>query len=254
VSAPEAWHVTRTMRALELLAIAPRSAPELAGGLGIHPRTARRILNRLQNDGYVEARPGDPRRRYGPTMRVAALGGLVVERADLTQIALPHIEALQRDLGESCSLCVPAHRSVLCVIYAAGCLPTGCRPRLGELMPAHATAAGKALLAEREQWRETVLTNPLERFTDRTITGRQWLRRQLTLTAARGYAIEDREHRPDTRALAVPVRTHDRQAIAALALTAPAAHLPPETIRETAQTLTENAARISYEFGSVSPR
>ncbi len=221
MSAPEAWHVTRTMRALELLAIAPRSAPELAGGLGIHPRTARRILNRLKDDGYVEPRPGDNRRRYRPTMRAAALGGLVVARADLTRIAAPHIEALQREVGLHCGLYVPAHRSVLCIAHAAGAQPNGCRPRLGELIPAHATAAGKALLAERERWRETVLMNPLERFTDRTITGREWLRRQLTLTAARGYAVEDREHRPDTRALAAPVCNHDRRAIAALAVTAP---------------------------------
>ena len=32
VSAPEAWHVTRTLRAMELLAVRPRSAPELADG------------------------------------------------------------------------------------------------------------------------------------------------------------------------------------------------------------------------------
>jgi len=48
VSAPEAWHVTRTLRAMELLALAPRSAPELADGLGVHVRTARRVLKRLE--------------------------------------------------------------------------------------------------------------------------------------------------------------------------------------------------------------
>jgi IclR family transcriptional regulator, acetate operon repressor len=184
---------------------------------------------------------------------VAALGGLVVERADLTRIASPHIEALQRHLGQHCGPYVSAHRAVLCIAHATDCQPDGCRPRLGELIPAHATAAGKALLAEREQWRETVLADPLERFTDRTITGREWLRRQLALTATRGYATEDREHRPETRALAVPVRAHDQQATAALALAAPVGQFPLETIREIAVAVTHCATWISSEFGFVSP-
>ena len=65
VSAPEAWHVTRTLRAMELLAVAPRSAPELADGLGVHVRTARRVLKRLESEGYVML-SDDRRRRYRP--------------------------------------------------------------------------------------------------------------------------------------------------------------------------------------------
>jgi DNA-binding IclR family transcriptional regulator len=80
MSAPEAWHVTRTLRAMELLAVAPRSAPELADALGVHVRTARRVLKRLESEGYV-ALTADRRRRYRPTMRIVALAGQVVLRA-----------------------------------------------------------------------------------------------------------------------------------------------------------------------------
>ena len=37
-----------------------------------------------------------------------------------------------------------------------------CRPHLRELVPCHCTAAGKALLAWRESWREAVLAQPLD--------------------------------------------------------------------------------------------
>ena len=53
MSVPEAWHVARTLRAMELLATQPRSAPELADALGVHVRTARRVLTRLESEGYV---------------------------------------------------------------------------------------------------------------------------------------------------------------------------------------------------------
>ena len=83
-SGSEAWHVVRTLRALELLALGSLSAPELADGLGVHVRTARRILRRLEGEGYV-ALGGGRRRRYRSTMRIVAVAGQVVERADLTR-------------------------------------------------------------------------------------------------------------------------------------------------------------------------
>jgi DNA-binding IclR family transcriptional regulator len=44
------------------------------------------LLWRLECEGYV-SRGHDRRRRYRPTMRVVALAGQVVERAELTGIA-----------------------------------------------------------------------------------------------------------------------------------------------------------------------
>src|SRR5918997_164009 len=99
--AVEAWHVVRTLRALEILAVAPRSAPELAADLQAHVRTARRILKRLASEGYVYLGDGR-RRRYRPTMRIVALAGQVVARAELTQTSIPYVAALRDELGESC--------------------------------------------------------------------------------------------------------------------------------------------------------
>jgi DNA-binding IclR family transcriptional regulator len=49
--------IARTMHALELLADAPRSTAEIADALMIQPRTARRMLSRLVDEGYVDHRP-----------------------------------------------------------------------------------------------------------------------------------------------------------------------------------------------------
>jgi predicted ArsR family transcriptional regulator len=38
---------------MEVLAVRPHSAPELAASLGVHVRTARRILKRLESEGYL---------------------------------------------------------------------------------------------------------------------------------------------------------------------------------------------------------
>lgn len=252
MSAPEAWHVTRTLRAMELLAVAPRSAPELADGLGVHVRTARRVLKRLESEGYV-ALSDDRRRRYRPTMRIVALAGQVVERAELTQTAVPHVAALREELGRGCHFCVPSYLSALCLVHDAGDVGSGCRPHLRELVPCHCTAAGKALLAWRESWREAVLAESLESFTDRTTTGPESLRRELGRIVARGYAVEDREYEPDTRGLAAPVFADAGEAVAALAVVARTADLPADRYGEVGDAVMRAAAALSRELGFVAP-
>jgi IclR family KDG regulon transcriptional repressor len=247
VSAPEAWHVVRTLRAMELLAIRPHSAPELADRLGMHVRTARRLLRRLESEGYVKVSK-DRRRRYRPTMRVVALAGQVVERAELTQTAVPHVTALQEELGEGCHLCVPSYLSALCLVHVTGHAASGCRPHLRELVPSHCTAAGKALLAWREPWREAVLTQPLESFTERTLTGPEFLRKELGRTVARGYSVEDREYAPDTRGLAAPVVSDSGETLAALGVVAPVARLPADSYRELGETVMRAATSLSRDL------
>ena len=251
MSAPEAWHVTRTLRAMELLAVRPRSAPELADALGVHVRTARRVLKRLESEGYVVL-SDDRRRRYRPTMRVVALAGQVVERAELPVTARPHVAALREEVGWSCHLCVPSHMFALCLVHDEGEGGCVCRPHLRELVPCHCTAAGKALLAWREGWREAVLEQPLASFTERTNIGPESLRRELARTVARGYSVEDREYEMCTRALAAPVFSESGEAVAALAVVAPVEELQADRYTEVGAALMGAAAALSAELGYAS--
>jgi DNA-binding IclR family transcriptional regulator len=235
---------------MELLAVRPRSAPELAEALGVHVRTARRVLKRLDGEGYVML-TDDRRRRYRPTMRVVALAGQVVERAELPLTALPHVTALRTRLGASCHLCVPSHLYALCLVHDEGEGAGACRPHLRELVPCHCTAAGKALLAWRDEWRDAVLEQTLASFTDRTSVGPESLRRELARTVARGYAVEDREYEPDTRGLAAPVFTEGGEAVAALAVVAPVEELQADRYSEVGGAVMEAAAALSAELGYV---
>ncbi len=235
---------------MELLAVRPRSAPELAEGLGVHVRTSRRLLARLESEGYVSL-TGDTRRRYRPTMRVVALAGQVVERAELTSVALPHVTALREELGEDSHLCVPSYLSALCLVHEAG-ESAGCaRPHLRELVPCHCTASGKALLAWRVRWRDAVLAEPLERFTDRTVVGPESLRRELGRTVARGYSVEDREHDTVTRGVGAPVVAPGGETVAALSVVGHHARLPAERYGEIGETVTRHARRLSASLGFV---
>ncbi|MEA2419671.1 MAG: hypothetical protein QOE60_1877, partial [Thermoleophilaceae bacterium] len=147
----------------------------------------------------------------------------------------------------------PSYLSALCLVHDAGDVGSGLRPHLRELVPCHCTAAGKALLAWRESWREAVLAESLRSFTDRTSTGPESLRRELARTVARGYAVEDREYEPDTRGLAAPVLDDAGEAIAALAVVAPMADLPADRYGEIGPVVMHAAAELSRELGFDAP-
>jgi DNA-binding IclR family transcriptional regulator len=67
------YNVARTLQALEILAARPVTATELSDVLKIHPRTARRILQRLVLDGYATKGDGylDP---FAATSQLRNLG------------------------------------------------------------------------------------------------------------------------------------------------------------------------------------
>ena len=236
----EAWHVARTMEILELIAFTPKSAPQIATAMGAGPRTMLRVLRRLAEGEWVTC-SDDARRLWSPTLRVVALAGWTLERSELTRLGRPYVALLHERTGAAAHLMAPSYASAVCVAHAAGYAHE--RPRVRELVPAHATAAGKALLAFRRRWRESVLDSELERFTERTIVEPEVLRVHLEAVLNDGYATEDGEYQHGVCAVAAPVFQAD-QAVAALSLSGPGLR-NDDVLAEVLDT----AARLSEELG-----
>ena len=144
-----AYAAMNTVRALERLAFTPLSAPELAAGLQVSVRTARRLLKRLALEGFVTQERGH-RRRYHTTLRLAALGRQLLDHASLAQAAAPRLARLARDTASVAHLWIPGYgEQVVCAVHAD---PRPGSPALGvlcELASAAASAAGTVLLADR---------------------------------------------------------------------------------------------------------
>ncbi len=241
---PESHFVARTMQALELLALHPLSAPQVAEALEIHPRTARRLLTRLTDDGWL-SRSDDAKRVYSPTLRIASLAGHVLERCRVAEAACPYVHALGREFGAAAHLMVPSYRWVLCILHGSDQDPP--RPGLRELVPCHATAMGKALLAHRDAWRESVLGAPLERVTLRTETDPDTIREAARATRARGYATEDGEWRAGVRTVAAPVFARAGEAVAALGASVPAGR----DLEQAGTHVAESARELSEQMATA---
>jgi DNA-binding IclR family transcriptional regulator len=183
--------VQRAARLLEAIAESaePLTAPELAARCGLNRSTAWRILATLEEEGLAHRDPGT--NRYAIGYEITRLAGASDE--SLVRLASPHLAELSRRTGETASLAVRRQLQLVYVdqVQAPHVMAADW---LGRAVPLHATSTGKALLA----WLpgdelDSLLSQPLERFTRSTISDPALLRRELDRVRRRGYAVSSGE-------------------------------------------------------------
>lgn len=221
--------MTRTMRVIELLARRPRSATEVAEAISVHPRTARRLLQRLVAEGYV-TRGAHPRGKYGITMKLVAVGQHALEHAALPRDALPYVERLRVEADARAHLSVASYRSALRLIDESLERSASPRAQVGESVPCHCSASGHVLLAYRQRWCDSVLMRELELFTRHTVVEPEALKERLEAVRMRGYAEEHDELAEGAGSVAAPVFDHTGEVIAALGLSVPSDRVESERL------------------------
>ena len=123
--------------------------------------------------------------------------------------------------------------------------------RIGLRMPMYCTGVGKAMLAQmterevREIWEST----PIEKCSENTITDLDVLLRELAEIRLRGYAIDNEENEIGVRCIAACVQDYTGRADAAFSISAPAARMPDERLREFSDYVLQTRRDISRELG-----
>ncbi len=224
---------------------------DAAAALGVARSTASRLLDMLAFHGFVAQ---DERTRAfvaGATLR--ALGGHNDADDGLRAIARPHIEDVVARLEETVLL-TRIDGGAIRVIDSIECRRSlRVTSRTGAIMPTHATAAGKAILATmtRDAIEAHLPSERLASKTPRSLTSRTILMRQLADVRRRGYAVTIGENEPDVRAVAVAIVDADGATRASISLCAPASRLSWRDIPPVASQLHDAARRIGALLGAA---
>jgi DNA-binding IclR family transcriptional regulator len=183
-------------RAIVLLkAVAASTTPptvlELARRCGINRATAWRLLRTLEHHGLVDRDVVTQRYTVG-------YGATVVASAVTDDALIRRVRPLLTDLtlrtGEAVTLAVARRFNLVYVDQVEP--PNMMAPNwLDKPLPLHATSGGKAFLAwlGRDE-RDAILPPELPRYTERTITDREQLERDLAEVRRTGFALCDREY------------------------------------------------------------
>jgi DNA-binding IclR family transcriptional regulator len=223
---------------------------ELARRIGVNPSTASRLLGTLEAGGLVERSPGGP---YRLGLKLVALSDRVLGQLDVRDRARPWLTWLVQETGETATLSVPGGGEAITVDFVPSPSSVVSLARLGRPSVAHATAAGKVMLAFGPAGAAGVAGGDggaeLTAFTERTITDPGALGEELDGVRAAGVAEAVGEREPDLNALAAPVIGRGGELVAILGLQGPAARLPAATRRALRDPLLRAARELGQSLG-----
>ncbi|WP_324715865.1 IclR family transcriptional regulator [Carboxydochorda subterranea] len=239
----------RAFQLLDALARSDAGVSELARTTGLHKATVHRLLRTLRELGLVEVGPDGTRYRLG--LRLLELGGRVLARLDLRDVARPYLMELRDRTRLTVHMAILNGTEVVYIEKLDSPANLRMASFVGTRNPAYCTALGKAILAalpEGELESVLAMTRLLPR-TPNTITSRGALREELAAARARGYAIDNVENEEGIRCVGAPVYGHTGRVVASISVSGPIFSVTMEGIDELGQLVGDTAQQISRALG-----
>jgi DNA-binding IclR family transcriptional regulator len=200
----------------------PQGVTAIARGLDMPKSSVHRLLTALSRRGLVEQ---DERGRYRPGIALVALGLGALEREPIVEASHPVLEEQAAAVGETFFLVAARGGKLMVLDKAEGNGFLRASPRIGSVVPVHATAVGKLHLAFAPA-SLSMEHDFLHGFTAYTLTSQTALDSAIEQVRAQGWASNIEEWQPGLAVLAAPVliQTHRLVATVALAMTTPRLH------------------------------
>lgn len=216
---------------------------QVARDMGLSRSTVHRMLATLSHHQFVEQ--DEHSRAYRPGPALVDIGLAVVSKIDIRAVSHTALVDLRDLTGETAHLGVM--RGAASVVYLDSVesdrvVRTG--ERIGRILPAHSTATGKAMLAERPDAEIAALypAGVPEGPTPRALTTLEELLEQLAEVRRLGYAVNHGESEDDVAAVAAVVHDKRGRVRCALVVTAPLSRADDAWVK-TAATATMRVAR-----------
>lgn len=197
--------VLRALQVIASLAEEPASATRVAAATGVSLSTAVRLLQELDREGFATR---DATGRYHIGTRLLSIAYRVIASMDVRQAAVPILQALSRETGETVHLGYFDRSTAIYIDKFDGAGALSMRSRVGLAAPLHCTAMGKIMCAFLPDAQRQQLARDLDypRHTDSTIGDPESFLRELDHVRKVGYAFNFGEHEAEISAVALPIR------------------------------------------------
>lgn len=224
---PESRHsiqvIERMMKLLDALALHDQSVSlkRLSHLTGLHPSSAHRILASMVEGRIVDrVEPG----AYRLGLKLLNFGNLVRARIDVRRAAVPHMQELHAELGETVNLVMRQCDEIVYVERtSSGDAMMRARQIIGARAPLHVTAAGKVFLASDsdEGCRNYADRTGLPAYTKNTLCSVAALLAEIDGIRARGYAFDHEEAERGVSCVAAGIYDADRRMVASVSVSVP---------------------------------
>jgi IclR family KDG regulon transcriptional repressor len=222
---------------------------EISGMTGYSKSTVSRLLATLHEFGCVEKAEGYGKYRLG--YRIYLWGIISQASHTLPAIAEPIMKNLREQCGEEVSLYGVEGDRRVCLTRVESLHEIARVGLIGELLPLHAGAAGRVLLAylPEEMQHSVIYDQDLNRFTGLTITDPEKLLGSLKKIRKQGFAISHGEREPEAFSVVAPVRDANKTVVASLSISGPNFRLDRNKLKQNIKDVLAAADEISHKLG-----
>jgi DNA-binding IclR family transcriptional regulator len=242
-------HQSATARSLAILraistSAKPVSSLDLSPELGLPKATVHRLMQGLEELGYLEREPGGSRFIAGPQLATLALDAFI----HAPQRAVRHriLQSLVDETNETCNITLLAGSEVVYVDRVESHWPLRTHMQPGSRVPLHCGASGKLFLSYmRPQQRHRLLTAaPLRKLTEHTVVDPVRIEAELKRVRSEQLGIDVEEFITGLIGLAVPVFDARQHICATVSLHVPTARRSAQQALEFVPALRRAAAAI----------
>jgi DNA-binding IclR family transcriptional regulator len=227
----------------------PVSFAVISEALTIPKTTLFRILYSFVDANWLEKKNDSYTLGYG----VVQIGVKYLSKLKLHRVALPHLDRLSKETGETSHTLVLSGRQGMILAVCDGPKHIRIAARPGTVTPLHCSAPGKVLLAYavKEDLHSFFEGIALEKRTKNTITDIDRLIEETKKIRRLGYAVDEREFHDDVRCLAVPVFDAFDNVVAGVGITAVISSFTRDMIEPVYKKVHKTATDISRDLGAT---
>ncbi len=222
---------------------------DISERLSLHKSTVHSLLKTLRKYHYIEQDPETGKYRLG--LKLFERGHFVARSMDLRAVSRDHLVELSKKTGRTVHLVILDGQEGVYIDKVESASATVLYSRIGRRVPIHTSAVGKVLVAFKEpQEIENLLKG--YQFVSRTpnsITDEKTFLEELAIVRERGYALDLQENEPGVCCVALPIRNHTGQVVAAISTSSAASNFSDLELEQIVQSMKETTDKISEKLG-----
>jgi DNA-binding IclR family transcriptional regulator len=224
---------------------------DIAGELGLSKGTVHGILRTLQREGFIEQDSESGKYQLGAAL--LHMGSSYLDGNELRTRALNWSDSLATRTGEAVRIGTLHENQVLIVHHVFRPDDSLQTLEVGALLPAHATATGKVLLADHPYVARELAKDGLAAYTEATITDPERLERELSRVRVQGWAADIAELVPGQVAYAAPIIDRRGITVGSMGIFGPPERLlaARQPRGELLSYVREAARSVSRELGAI---
>jgi DNA-binding IclR family transcriptional regulator len=250
--------INSLLKAIDILQVFSPNEPrlslaEIASRLDLPKSTTHNLLRTLLSRGLVEKVDSD---HYALGTTIISITQAVRVNVELRDRAAPVLRELADFCRESVLLAILDGNYILYIYAIESPRRLLARTAVGDRVPLHCTAIGKAILAHlpMEQVESIINAVGMPRSTDATITELPVLIKEMELIRQQGYSVDHQEHEASTFCIAAPIFNAAGGVIAACSVTGADPEIIQSRQGQISERVTQCANDISRLMGYIPTR